>query len=76
MTATKTPLTPDQFAQCVQLLEHLLPPGYNLTHTRGTWYVKRWDSWIHQTAGPRMDWLVVDSSRDLATLLGRLGEQP
>jgi hypothetical protein len=38
--------TSEQIAQLAEVLEHLLPPGYSLAHTRGWWYLKSWDSWI------------------------------
>ena len=71
---TQAALTQDLVAAVAQALEQLLPPGYSLAHTRGRWYLKHWDSWI-QHGQPRMGWRDVDSSRDLGTLLGRLGGQ-
>jgi hypothetical protein len=71
---TRITVTPEHVADCAQVLEHLLPPGYSLAHTRGRWYLKSWDSWI-QHGQPRMGWRDVDSSRDLVTLLSRLKVQ-
>lgn len=73
MTTKSQPTTPPDLASAARVIEGLLPVGMGLLHTRGRWYLKKWDSWIH-VGQPRMGWRGIDSDPSLAVLLGRLGE--
>lgn len=70
----KTSCSSTDLASVARVLEGLLPHGYQLSHTRHRYWIKRWDSYWHNDRQPRMGWCDVDSDTDLAVLLERLGE--